>query len=65
MPPATLTIYIEPQEIMQAALDVLNYARDVYELIPEWNTLERDGLIERSEALIAACMNQINKKGKR
>jgi hypothetical protein len=50
--PCTLTIEVRTGPVMRTALDVLEHAAELYELVPEWHAAEREELRQRTRALV-------------
>jgi hypothetical protein len=47
----TITVDCRPGSTLRTAMDVLDLARDVLDLVPEWNEQERAELKRRMETL--------------
>lgn len=56
-----LTIEIQKGPALRAALDVLDLASDLLDLIPEWHAKERGELLGRANALLEIATNELKK----
>lgn len=58
----SVNIEVELGPTLRTAIDVLELARDIVELIPDWHQGERDELEARAQALIDIIERQLGPK---
>lgn len=51
----TVEVDVEPGPVLRTALDVVDFAIEVLDLLPSWNNAERDELVSRANGLIDRC----------
>jgi hypothetical protein len=60
----SVNIEVELGPTLRTAIDVLELAREVAELIPDWHAAEREELVARAQALIDIIERQLGPKPK-
>jgi hypothetical protein len=61
---ASATIEVTVGPTLRTALDVLDLAVDLLELVPEWHEQEREALLARATALQETVLRELKKPPK-
>lgn len=58
--PQSITIEIRTSQTLRIAINALVAAKQIAEIIPEWNQLERDELLRMIDQAIEAILDDID-----
>ena len=56
---AKIRVEVERGPVLRTALDVLEWASELEEIIPDWHEREREELLRRKEALVEICLGRL------